>query len=1126
MKLIACRNFFNIQRKVVAKTLLIMKITAILVFAFCISVHAKSYSQKFNLSLKNDRLEKVFKDISNQSEYTFVFTESLIKKSKKVTTSLYNASIEDVLEKVLNEQSLTYAIVNSIIIIKEIEAPVKSEILLPPPPVKIKGTVVDELGNPLQGVTILIKGTKLGTSSDANGVFEIEFVEKSTKVLVFSFVGMENREVNVEGKDNVKISLKVQSTASSEIVMVGYGSQKRATVTGSISTVKGDVLSKNPSSNFAGSLAGRLPGLTVNIRNGDPGNEATEISLRGQSTLGSNAVLLVIDGVIGGDLRTLNPADIESISILKDASAAIYGARSANGVILVTTKRGKSGKPTINYSGNFGNAQPTRLQNLMESSQYAIAENEYLVNTGLTKKWTDNDIKLFADGSDPIQHPNEDWYNVALRKWVPQQQHNLSVSGGNDAVRYFVSGQILDQDRIFKENDNLGLSRYQLRANIDATITKSLSIGVDMKYDKNMIENAYDGNYRPFYQIRSMFPNWQAYFPNGLPGPVAFGQNPALMGSSSKYGYNREDGFGFYTRLFFKMNLSKITPGLFMEGFASNTDGAQNFEKLFRKSYFYTYDAANNKYIANAAGQTTQNPELRETNNRGNWQTLNFKIGYQKTFGKHNVDGFAAVEQFKSTWSGFSAYRKDFLTDQLPVLSAGNDVGKDNSGYKTDAARLNYFGRFNYSYLDRYLLSVTMRYDGSQNFPAANRFGWFPGVSAGWIVSKEAFMQNVNWVSFLKLRASWGKMGNDAVPNFQYLATYGNGGGYYFGAPGTTREPGFIQTTTPNPNITWELAETQNIGIDGTLLNGLLTFSFDYFNSTRSNILTKKNASTPDYTGLILPDVNIGTVFNKGYELALTHNRAINKSLSYSVGGNISYARNKITFFDESPNVPDYQRKTGLPIGSTLLYKADGIYQTQADIDKTPHLSNTAPGDIKYVDVNKDGKIDASDQIMMDQTKLPEIMYGLNLGAKYKNFELVIFLQGQSNTMVRLIPEGLNMDKTFFNGRWQKAGDDLYPRSFNSNRGAVGNNALNSTFWMKDGSFLRLKNVEFAWTLPKKWMDALSVSNARLYVNGANLLLLSDHIKIVDPETLQNTGENLAAYPIQRIVNIGVNLNF
>lgn len=762
----------------------------------------------------------------------------------------------------------------------------------------------------------------------------------------------------------------------------------------------------------------------------------------------------------------------------------------------------------------------------MESSEYAIAENEFLINTGLTKKWSDLDIQLFKDGTDPIQHPNEDWYKVALRRWTPQKQHNLSISGGGDAVRYFLSGQILDQDRIFKENDNLGLDRYQLRANIDATVTKSLSVGLDMRYDKNMIENAYDGNYRPFYQIRSMLPNHQAYFPNGLPGPVVFGQNPALMGSSSKYGYNRENSFGFYTRLFFKLNLSAITSGLFMEGFGSITDGSQNFEKLFRKSYFYTYDAANDQYIANAAGQITQNPELRNTNNRSNWKTLNLKLGYQKTFGKHNVDAFAAVEQFESSMSGFWAYRRDFLTDQLPVLSAGNDVGKDNAGYKSNEARLNYFGRANYSYRDRYLISASFRYDGSQNFPKDKRFGLFPSVSAGWILSKEAFMQDVTWISFLKLRASWGKMGNDAVPNFQYLATYGSGGGYYFGAPSTNRYPGFIQTSTPNPNITWEVAETKNIGIEGTLFNGLLGFSFDYFNSTRSNILTKKNASTPGYTGLVLPDVNIGTVFNKGYELSLTHNNVINKDFSYSVGANISYARNKITFFDESPNVPSYQRSTGLPIGSSLMYLADGIYQTQSEIDNTPHFPNTVPGDIKYVDVNSDGKIDGNDRIRMDQTKLPEVSYGVNLGAKYKNFELSIFLQGQDNAMVRLIPEGLNMDKTFFDGRWQKPGDNLYPRSFNSNRAAVGNNALPSTFWMKNGAFLRLKNVEFSWTLPRKWLDAAKLGNARLFINGANLFLLSDHVKIVDPETLQNSSENLAAYPIQRVVNLGINLNF
>lgn len=990
----------------------------------------------------------------------------------------------------------------------------------------ITGKITDTTGGSLPGVSVLVKGTTNGTITDTNGQYSLKNVPENA-ILQFSFVGMKGQEVVVGGKTTIDVILTEDAIGLEEVVAIGYGTQKKATITGSIATIGGDKLTKSPTSNVATSLQGRLPGLVVNVKSGDPGNESVQILIRGKSTLGSTGVLTVIDGVAGGDVQRLNPSDIESISVLKDASAAIYGARAANGVILVTTKRGKTGKPLVSYSGNFGLTQPTRLQNLMDSWQYAVAENEYLVNNGLTEKWTAQDISLFKDGTDPLMHPNVDWYDVAMRDWTPQKQHNISLSGGTDDIKYYLSGQILDQDRMFRENDNLGLNRYQLRANIDAKVTKRLSVGLDMNYNKNEIENAYNGNYRPFYAIRAMAPNWPAFYPNGLPGPVQFGENPALMGSSSKYGYNRENSFGFNTKLSFNLDLSQLTEGLSLEGFGNFGDGSQNFEKLFRKFYFYTYNPANGEYVAAAGGQTTQNPELRETNNRSQSKTYNLKIGYQRTFGDHAIDAFAAAEQSESQYAGFWAYRKDFLSDQLPVLSAGSDVGKDNSGYKSDAARLNYFGRVNYGYKEKYLVSATLRYDGSQNFPEDKRFGWFPGVSAGWVLSKESFIQdNFKFVNVLKIKGSWGRMGNDAVPPFQYLSTYKYGTGYYFGAPSTQKYPGFTLATNSNPDITWEVADTKNIGFESVLWNGLLGFNFDLFKSRRSNILTKKSASIPDYAGLVLPDMNIGIVDNSGFELELTHSKIVNSDFSYSVNGNMSFARSNVVFFDESPNVPEYQKKTGSSIDSYLLYQADGLYQTQAEIDATPHLPNTAPGDIKYIDVNDDKKINASDMVRERYAPTPEIMFGINLGAKYKNWELSVLLQGQARTKVQLIPEGLSMDKTFFDGRWQKPGDNLYPRSFNSNRNKVGNNALASTFWMKDGSFMRLKNVELAYTLPQRITNMAKLSHVRVFASGSNLLMIFDQIKIVDPETLTNGNEALATYPIQRVINLGVNVSF
>lgn len=989
----------------------------------------------------------------------------------------------------------------------------------------LTGTITDDTGQPLPGVTIMIKDSSHGTITDANGNYALTNVSDKS-VIVISFVGMKSQEIAVGSQSTISVTLKSDVIGLDEVVAIGYGTQKKATVTGSIATIKGEELAKNPSSNFATALQGQMPGLSVNIRNGDPGNESVQILVRGKSTLGNTGVLVVIDGVAGGDIQSLNPADIESISVLKDASAAIYGARAANGVILVTTKRGKIGKPKLNYSANFGATQPTRMQNLMDSWEYAVAENEYLINNGLTPKWSDQDITLFKNGTDPLFHPNVDWYDVSFRKWTPQKQHNLSLSGGSDNIKYFISGQIVDQDRMFKENDKKGLDRYQLRANIDAKISKILNVGIDMNYSKEIVENAYQGNYRNWWDITRMLPNVVAFWPNGLPGPVGFGYNPATEGSSEKFGYNRENSFGFGTKLSFDLDLSQITDGLSLSGFARFGDGSQNFEKFFKQSYFYNYDAVKDEYIKIAAGQIVQSPELLETNNRSQSKNYNIKIAYQKQFGEHNIDAFVAYEQYQSNYAGFTAYRKNFLTDQLPVLSAGSDVGKDNSGYKADGARINYFGRLNYGFKEKYLLNATLRYDGSQNFPSDNRFGLFPGVSAGWVLSKESFItDNYEFVDVLKIKGSWGQMGNDAVPAYQYLATYKYGNGYYFGIP-SVKSPGFIESTTPNPEITWEVAETMNFGFESVLWKGLLSFNFDVFQSKRKNILTKKNASIPDYTGLTLPDVNIGTVENNGFEFEVIHSKVVNSDLWYSVSGNISYAKNKVTFFDESPNVADYQKKTGFPIDSYLLYKADGIYQTQAEIDATPHLPNTAPGDIKYLDVNGDNKIDGKDMVRETLSQTPEIMYGINLEARYKNWEISALIQGQARAKVRLIPEGIYMDKEFFDGRWLKEGDNKYPRSFNSNRQAVGNNALQSTFWMKSAAFMRLKNVELAYNLPKSLTERINIMNVRLYVNASNPFIIYDHLKIIDPEQILTGGTGLTQYPLQRMVNVGINVNF
>ena len=1121
MKLIACSNLFRIQGRTVAKTFLIMKMSLILMFAFCFNAGANTYSQNITLSLKHATLEKVFREISRQTGYKFVYTESLLQKAKKVTISTKDASLDQVLTESFKNQSLTYTFLNKLIIIKEKEAEIQNEILQPSPPVKVKGLVTDESGKPMEGVSVFIKGTKLGTSTNAIGAFEIELEEKSSKILVFSFIGMENQEVDVAGKNNVEIKMKVQNTAESDIVVVGYGTQKRASVTGSIVSVKSDVIAKTPASNLAQGLAGRLPGLIVNLRTGESGLDNAEILIRGKGTLGYNSPLIVIDGVASfDDMQRINPNDVESITVLKDASAAIYGAQAANGVILVTRKRGKIQKPTLTYSGNLTFTQPTRLPKLMSSSQYAQAENEYLQSVGQPKKWTDVDIKAWQDNTDPIGHPNTDWMEEVYKKWTPQYMHTLALTGGTENVRYYLSGQLTKEDANFKRNDGLAYKQRQFRAAVDIDVTKDFTVSVDLNTRVQDKQSSLFGTGNSQVQIFLQSPITPAYYPNGLEGPSQFGYNPVLLGTKVPGYTNTITGVNTIKGSF-KWKLNKLVKGLYAEGFAANSKTSIDYKRFQRIWYVYSYDKSTNEYVPIRGGQESVNPYLQQQESKAGNTTYNIKLGYQQKFGKHSIDGFVAYEQNEGNGFNISASRRDYTTDQIEQLFAGSSVGLTNNGSAYENARQNYFGRLNYGYNNKYYLNVTMRYDGSQNFPSSNRFGLFPSISAAWRISQEDFMKKVVFVNDLKLRASWGKMGNDAIPPFQYLATYQYGLGYYFGQ-NPILNPGLILSRTPNENITWEVADSKNIGFEAVMFKNKLSLNFDYFKSVRDNILIKRNASVPDYTGLTLPDENIAKVSNSGFEIEANYNDKIGKDFRFNIGGNVSYAKNEIINIDESPNVPAYQKRTGYPIDANFLYQADGLFQNQSQIDKYPHLPNTAPGDVKYIDINNDGKITAADQIRTYVSPTPQVMYGANIGGNYKNWELMIFFQGQAKANASIKPLRLYENKAFFEERWQKEGDNLYPRAFVSNRDPIGVNALPSTFWLRNTSFIRLKNVQIAYNFPVNIINKLGISATRIYLSGTNLFTI-DKIKILDPENANFNGE---IYPLQRTVNFGINVTF
>ncbi|HEY0273774.1 MAG TPA: SusC/RagA family TonB-linked outer membrane protein, partial [Chitinophaga sp.] len=565
--------------------------------------------------------------------------------------------------------------------------------------------------------------------------------------------------------------------------------------------------------------------------------------------------------------------------------------------------------------------------------------------------------------------------------------------------------------------------------------------------------------------------------------------------------------------------------GLALTGYAGY-DPHYWSEKQFNNTWNeYVYNPSTQQYDVSPLGLDRT---LNVTKGSTEVTTLHAELDYKRSFGKNNIDAFAAYEQSQDNYDYISAYRAGFVSGALPELFAGpQNVNTTNNEGTSYGGRINYFGRINYDYANKYLASFTLRDDGSLNFAPGKRYGIFPSISAGWVMSEEPFMKDhLSFVNHLKLRASWGQMGNDNVGAYQYLATYqfsGSNGqnGYTFGN-NLTSVQGLVENAAPNPNITWERAATTNLGLEAILFKERLSFSLDLFRSERTNILAARNLSVPDYTGLSLPQENIGRVLNRGLEAQLSYHGTLSQDFSYNVAGNLSFARNKVQFLDEAPGIPDYQKREGYPIDAYVVYEADGLFQTKDQVSAYPHINQTMPGDVKLIDVNGDNVIDSKDQVRKYYGTTPEIVYGFNLDATYKRFSLSVFFQGQANAYLSIRPN-LNFDQAFFYGRWQQEGDNRFPRIFMDKNSAAGESSYNSTFWLRNAGFLRLKNVYLSYDLPRDWMNTCHMSAGKFFLTAANLFTI-DQIKYFDPET--NSSNGVGNFPILRTIQVGLNLGF
>lgn len=984
-------------------------------------------------------------------------------------------------------------------------------------------------GAPLDGASVTVKGTKNATSTNKAGTFSI-IVPANGNTLVVSYVGMADQEVPITGT-NLAIVMEQKESAMNEVVVVGYGTQRKSNITGSISTVKTKELVQTPVGDLSNALTGRVSGVITKQTSGEPGRDGAQIFIRGNATFGGGTMepLYVVDGIVRNarDFSQLDPNEIESINILKDAaSAAIFGLKGANGVILVTTKRGKTGKISASYSANYGINKVTRLPDNLGSYEYGVLYNEAKLNDNpnASPEFSNERLQAFKDGTDRDRFPNTDWMDLVLGGTARRLQQNLSFNGGTEKVKYFTSLGYLDEKGLYP---SLGYKRYNIRTNLDIQITKTTKFSADIS---GRLENR---NSPPasasfiFEHTARNPPTQPGRFSNGLLAQPGVYVNP-LAAISEESGYNRGSDNTILTNFQIEQKIPWVQ-GLSVKGVLA-FDRGFNYTKVWTKGVPLNVLNPDGTFTQNPAGA----PSLFKSFGEGKSTELQAHINYERRFKRHGVSAFVLFLQKESENSGLNASRVGYTSSSLEILQAGPSLnqnigdGEARFGLRSTAARLNY------DFDNKYLVQVSMRRDQSENFAPGNRTGYFPAVSLGWVVTKEAFMEKLTAVNFLKLKASVGQLGSDRIPSrFGYYNRFDLvNNNYYFGG---VSQNGLTPGASANTNLTWEVSTKTDLGLEARLWNGLLGIDVTYFKERRSDILTTRGLAIPLTFGGALPQENIGIVENKGIELTLTHDNRINRNLSYYVRGNFTMAKNKIIEAAEAANVPAGLKITGRPNNGLYGYQAIGIFRDRRDYENSPKTTafanSTGPGDIKYADLSgpngvPDGVIDPFDITYLGNGSLPEVTYALNGGIIYKNFEFNFLFQGVSRVQQLLVQ---NAAWAFHNGgrvtgewldRWTPNNPDAsLPRlSLVSDR----NNNLTSSFWAEDASFLRLRNVEIAYTVTSPVLNKIGANQVRIYANGQNLATFTN-IRNVDPE---NNNAQGWYYPQQVTFNFGVSVQF
>lgn len=984
-----------------------------------------------------------------------------------------------------------------------------------------KGVINDASGAGIIGASVLVKGSTNGTITNMDGDFTLNGVKKGD-VIIVSYMGYKTQEVKWDGTP-IHLTLKEDTEVLDEIVVVGYGVQKKVNLSGSVASIDSKELQNRPIQNLTNGLQGLMPGVTITGTNGAPGMDNGSIRVRGTGTLNTASPYILIDGVESGTLNAVDPNDIESISVLKDAaSAAIYGSKASNGVILITTKRGKSSKPQISYSGYVSFQNATNMVDRLSSAEYASMYNDVLVAEGKTPRFDEEEMQKFRDGTDP-DYPNTDWYDLAYKTGI-LHRHNININGGTENVKYMASVGYLNQTGVLP---NASREQFNARTNLDVKLTKRLSARMNLAFIKNKYADpsaAYggSGSDQIIRQLNLIAPWIVARYDDGTWGTISDGSPIAWLDSKMNVTRDNYNFTGMAALDYEIIDGLKVT---LSGSYVNNLQNYQNFQKFIQ-------------YNANKKSDPNSLDERYYRWDRTNYDAL---LNYGKSFEQHNLKVLAGWHTEKYNYRYQKAYRKNFPNNELTDMNAGDASTQTNEGYTRELAMISWFARVNYDFADKYLFEANIRSDASSRFAEGNRWGYFPSFSAAWRISEESFMEgSKTWLNNLKLRASWGQLGNqDALDDYYpALNTYNLDATYPFGG---TLNSGYYQKAYRLSTISWEKATTWGVGLDFSLLGGKLDGSIDYYTRKTTGIIM--SVDVPSEFALDAYKDNVGSMKNSGVEINLTYRDKIGQ-VNIGVTGNMAYNKNEILDLNTSKGYMDvsggYSQRNivGHAINSYYVYKADGFFNSQQEADEfTAKYGNPfggggfKAGDIKYVDTDNNGKLDADDRVVCNSPE-PAYTFGLGLSADWKGFDLSLMFNGAAK-VARLFDAyevygAFSGDAGHPASIWKKAWTETnhnaeMPRIYTDTNSPSCSRQAQSTFWLQNTAYVRLKNIQLGYTFPKSVLHALGVSNLRIYYSGENLLTF-DSMKInIDPEA---TSQRLSSYPLLSTHAFGINVTF